>query len=979
MSNRTFEMATAYVAVMPSLEGIERELSSQISKALPGMDSALSKGMSASLKKAGSIGASDLVGGLSRGVDSVGNKIFSTLGGAFSSAGSLLTNTLSTGLNAAVGVVGGGVAAIVGKAATGGLTRSLGLNEADARLTALGYSASEISGIMEAAGNAIDGTAYAMNESVGTAAQLLSAGVKDTTLLQSSLSNVAKLSDISGASFSDMGNIFAKAAAKGKVQYEDLVQLMERQVPIMSELSKSMGVPVEEVQSLATAGKISFSDFQKAVEQINFDSVVFATKDVGMAWKNVMSQVSKTGAIFWQPIVDNMAPALGIIRQSIIDIRNDPAIKGLLDNAVSEIESKMESINKLLSKFGEGIGSKSQLDKKVKEWISKFNDFRDSIRGVEGILGGLGLAMSSGFLSKIPVIGGMFGGITLGVGALGGALLDVYSKSELLRGSLGSLNDYAVSGLGSLDISGLFDPKSIGDHLAKLVGSIQRAFGSIFENIELDGFSFTPFINGVIDQLRYFVEMVSANGDEIGQVITDIVSVFSSISTSVDTKDVISGLVSSVVTGLQALPPVLELLLQLGTGFVGFFTAVGSSDITKTAIGWIVNLLKWIVDNDLGTMAGVAIGGIYSVMKILPLIKTIGGFIPSLTGLFSGGKAMVAGLSGFIASIAAAGQAAISGAVGLAAIAALVLGIGALIWALEKMDVFTTLTTISMDIIEIIMSMVDGITNAIGKIWPAFEPIATFLRDNIMILLTWISDTLKGAVQIIGSVLGELITIISDSFAKAVGSVQQLIETISTSISSGLESLSGFLVVLSDQGFTAGAGAISAAGGITALAGALALLTGGEILNSIGGLVSGGVSKIGDMLGVGDNNGLQSLIDSAEVLNTFSSEIENMPALWSSVTSQAFSSGLLLMSSFGDGLLVGLRTAEQRIMAEVRSMMSRIQTSVSSTPVNLRVQSAGSISGGSTTNNTNNSYSIRTTNSSVAKTLIKAARGARRY
>lgn len=980
-NKRSFEMAAAYVSVMPSLEGIEGELSAQISKAIPGMDRVINQGLSKSFSNASAGASKSLFSGILSEVNKVGDSIFSGIGGAFQRAGSLFSSTIATGVKAATATVGAGLTAVIGQVATGGFNRALGLNEAQASLDALGYTATQVKGVMSAVDNAITGTSATMDQAMGTATQLLSAGVTDYGDLEQTLKNVSKLSDISGTSFADMGTIFAKNAASGKVQYADLVQLMNHQIPIMSELAKSMGKPADEIRAMASAGEITFKDFQDAVEKIDFDSATYAAKNTALAFSNVRAGLSRVGQKFWQPLIDGAGPAFNVINQGIKDLEKNPAYKKFADGIIGKLEDRMGILNEKVAGFGSKIADKSSFSETIEAWIKKIDKFKANIAGMEGMMGGLGFALASGLLSQLPIVGGLFGGITVGVGLLGGALVQAYSASERLQGAFSSLGETFKASFGNLDLSGILDPKFLGDSLGSIVEAINNLFSRI--DIDISGLSLNPLISFFTKQIKAFIDVIAANGPEISAAINGTIGAIKDVFIELGTikTDVMKDIAGNVVEVIKLLPSVLSLVGEVSSGFISAFATVAGSDITKSIIGVIANALQWIQDNDLGSKVGIAIAAIYGINKIMGPLKGLGKLLPLITGAFSGApavaKAVGGGIGSIISAVATAGQAAIKGAVGILAIEAFILSIGGVIWLLQQMDTFEILRDIALSVVEVvsasissmveivgqigqtIASIIEAIGIALGNAWPSIEPILTFINESFSGFFYGLSDLFTSGV-----------TVISDA-------VNSFIEVMSGSFSLVLESIEALLITLSENGITAGAGAGAAALGITELAGALVALTAGGVLQSLGDFASGAIDGLGALFGFGGGS-LDGLVESAQVLTNFSSQIEGMPALWETVGSMAYDSGARIMNSFGQGMIAGLASAEAIVIAQVSAMMSRIQSTVSSTPVNLNVSASGAGSSGNTYN-TNNSYSIRTSNDSVARSLINAARGARRY
>jgi tape measure domain-containing protein len=71
-----------------------------------------------------------------------------------------------------------------------------------------------------------------------------------------------------GKDFNELSVIYGKAFIAGNIYAEDLNQLMEAGVPIISELSKVMGVQEGQVKKLASEGKIGFKQLELAFQNM---------------------------------------------------------------------------------------------------------------------------------------------------------------------------------------------------------------------------------------------------------------------------------------------------------------------------------------------------------------------------------------------------------------------------------------------------------------------------------------------------------------------------------------------------------------------------------------------------------------------------------------------------------------------------------------------------------------------------------------
>lgn len=183
------------------------------------------------------------------------------------SLGSKISGAMSKTLKA--GVVGAGVAAggAMAGAITKGLGRLTGIENAQAKLKGLGNDAKDVDAIMDNALASVKGTAFGLGEAATTAAGAVAAGIKPGRELEGVLKSVANSAAATGSGMDEMGSIFNKVATMGRAQNDVLGQVADRGLPIYQALADQLGVTTDEVEKMASAGKIGFAEFEAAMTQ----------------------------------------------------------------------------------------------------------------------------------------------------------------------------------------------------------------------------------------------------------------------------------------------------------------------------------------------------------------------------------------------------------------------------------------------------------------------------------------------------------------------------------------------------------------------------------------------------------------------------------------------------------------------------------------------------------------------------------------
>lgn len=182
------------------------------------------------------------------------------------STGSKLSGTITSVLRKGMKTGGLAVGAVLATALFKGFSRLSAIDEAKAKLAGLGNSAKTVDEIMKNALASVKGTAFGLGDAATVAASAVASGVKPGKDLTRNLKLVADAATIAGIPLNEMGTIFNKVAATGKIQGEVIQQLGERGIPILQLLGKELGKTPAQVSKLASQGKIDFKTFQNAME-----------------------------------------------------------------------------------------------------------------------------------------------------------------------------------------------------------------------------------------------------------------------------------------------------------------------------------------------------------------------------------------------------------------------------------------------------------------------------------------------------------------------------------------------------------------------------------------------------------------------------------------------------------------------------------------------------------------------------------------
>lgn len=253
------ELAQAWVTISPRTKGMQKEIDKQL-----------------------------------KGIESKGEKTGRALGSKISSG-------MKSALKAGAVTAGATAAAALGTALKKGFDRLSAIEQAKVKFEALGHTAKEQAALMDDVTAAVKGTAFSTSEAADAAAMALAGGIKPGKELTGVLKTIGDSASFSNKSFAEVAPIYTKAINKGKVMGDTLEQLSENAIPATAALAEHMGKSSEEIQDMASKGKISFWDLQEAMDATiggqalkAGDTFKGALANIGAAWGRVGETILKT-------------------------------------------------------------------------------------------------------------------------------------------------------------------------------------------------------------------------------------------------------------------------------------------------------------------------------------------------------------------------------------------------------------------------------------------------------------------------------------------------------------------------------------------------------------------------------------------------------------------------------------------------------------------------------------------------------------
>ncbi|MBG6083234.1 tape measure protein, partial [Zhihengliuella flava] len=339
-------------------------------------------------------------------------------------AGGRIGGALKAGAAVGIAGIGAGLAA----ALTKGFGRLKAIEDARAKLTGLGHDIETVETIMQNANESVKGTSFGLGEAATAAAGAVASGVKPGQELERTLTLIGDSATIAGIGFDEMGAIFNKISAQGKIQGEELAQLGERGIPILQLLGEELGASAEEVRELASRGEIDFATFQNAMEGGMGGAAQKSGETMTGAFKNTMAALGRVGANLMSDVY--------------------PLVRDFFSKAIEWL-GPLEEKAKVV---GEAVGSflRDTLIPALKSAFDWFQQNKEAVQLVASVVAGLvvGLiamkiittvtgwihaARAAMLLFNAAVAANPIGLIITVIGALVGALVWLYNNNETAR------------------------------------------------------------------------------------------------------------------------------------------------------------------------------------------------------------------------------------------------------------------------------------------------------------------------------------------------------------------------------------------------------------------------------------------------------------------------------------------------------------------------------------------------------------------
>ena len=520
------ELGKAYVQIIPSAKGIKsnisKELSNHMKPALKSMEKNIGKSITSSL---------------------------SAIGDGATKIGNTLTNKITKPALLAVSALGG-------LSIWKGFGRLKDMDMAQAKLRGIGIEGETLQKVLEGASDAVLGTSHTTAEAVNVASTAIASGVKAGESLNSYLKNVADAASFANVPLTDMGGIFSKVQAQGKLTGQVVQQLASHGIGIVGILAEETGKSMEQVSADISKGAVSAEMFYDAMHNYMGGAAAEIGDTFDVALKNIGSRLGILGEKFlgnWKA----QEGAFYVLKDVMQDFLN----------YIPTLYGKAEELGK---KFGDALSGIIEKIKSIKDWFTGLDEgtqnlLKKAIPGFAILAVGLGPALK-GFGSLAKASSGI-SKIFAGLGAKAGGISPMLGGIVSAFSALGP----AILGGGAIAALGLLS-NAFGDQIEAMLTLAMEKGPELIQNLTAGIIEKLPkLMEAGTQMLTSFVEAINVLLPEIVLAGIEIISALI-IGFADNLPAIIESVVSLIgtitLTLIESIPLLVEAGMELLKGIV---------------------------------------------------------------------------------------------------------------------------------------------------------------------------------------------------------------------------------------------------------------------------------------------------------------------------------------------------------------------------------------------------------------------------
>lgn len=700
------------------------------------------------LSAKGTYDGSNMDGGLDKsasklsGLKDTAKSVGSQVAGFFATSFGSVGKSIAT----AIGTVTAGVTTL---AATGGMSRALNIEKAQAMFKGMKLAWGDFYQTIQ---DSVDGTAFGFDTAATAAAQLAASGVAAGSDMEKALNGCVGTAATFSQDLGDLSSIWAKVAANGKLSGEQVAQFTDRGINAISVLSTYLGKSSDEVSAMVTAGKIDFQTFSDAMYASFGDSAKAANESFTGSMANMKAALSKIGQDWMTPLKDSAIPVFNSIR-------------GVLNSCRATIKPLSTAFGEFLGVTYDAQGNLTRTGGAVEKLCTFLDGLSEKIKGVDlsqlgtggkiaaAALAGLAAVSLGGLIGQIPVLGALANSLT---GGIIPAIKGVDTSFEALIApaavAVAAITAFAAIFAYSMATNEAFRNQIIGI-ASSIASSLAPAFQSLTGLAEpLQGLFAAAVI--VVNSFALALGgLVAAVAPVIATIVSGLVPIISTIIDAV-------GQVALVIT--TTLCPIIQQVTDLITA---------NMPVIQEVITGVLTVIQTIIST------------------VLPVMVEI--FSSTMTAI----QAVIDAVWPYISAIVTAAMNAIQ------AIVTIVLGIINQDWG----SVWNGIQALASSVWSIIENIVNGgiafiqavITNGLALIQSVWDSIWSAISDWLTNLWNTIKSVVQGGINNVKSFISSGLSTVQSLWSSAWNTVQSILNNawsgITNGISSGINSVVSFV------------------------------------------------------------------------------------------------------------------------------------------------------------------------------------------
>lgn len=445
---------------------------------------------------------------------------------------SRLGNGLKTLGKVGVGAIAGMGVAVTGLAAHGGIKRALNIEQAVFQLKGMGLDWKEVK---QNALDAVNGTAYGLDEAAKVASMFGASGVKAGKDMTNALTAVSGAAAMTGRDYSSIGDIFSTVASNGKLMTMQLRQFSTSGLNVSATLARyfkkvrgESDMTEEKINDMVTKGEIDFKTFSDAMYWAFGKHAKAANELFTGSLANVKAALSRIGADVAATQLTNLRDIFNALIPLIDGVHDRlmPLINAFNEKSTKATEKFVSAIKNLGTFISGGSADKINVMRRVfgsdDKGQKNIKNFKDGLNGIQSALNILKLALDKAKSGMEPFKNVMSSMVRVFLSVFGavGRLISSFErllKSQRVLSSIGKTLKSAFQGVINVvtgiaeGFSSLLD--SIGSSKANKAKENVSSLSSVFKKFS----SISEIVKGTMEGVS---KAITKGMEAIGSALT---------------------------------------------------------------------------------------------------------------------------------------------------------------------------------------------------------------------------------------------------------------------------------------------------------------------------------------------------------------------------------------------------------------------------------------------------------------------------